>query len=62
MTRLDGTITHFEFLGASVRYGVAIGTNEVLVDVAHQSGAVPLDPGSAIAVDLDHSRALFLAA
>ena len=62
LTRLDGRITHFEFLGASVRYGVAIGTNEVLVDVAHQSGAVPLKTGSAVAVDLDHGRALFLAA
>ncbi len=62
MTRLDGRITHVEFLGASLRYGVAIGANEVLVDVPHQAGNAPLPPGAPIAVDLDHSRALFLAA
>jgi iron(III) transport system ATP-binding protein len=62
MTRLDGRITHVEFLGPSLRYGVAIGANEVFVDVPHQAGNAPLPPGAPIAVDLDHSRALFLAA
>ena len=62
LTRLHGHVIHFEFLGASVRYGIRIGTNEVLVDVPHQAGVEPLRTGSAVAVDLDHGRAIFLAA
>ena len=62
MARLDGRITPVEFVGASLRYAVAIGSGEVLVDVPHESGNPPLPPGTPIAVGPHHSRALFLAA
>ena len=62
LTRLHGQVVHFEFLGASVRYSIRIGTNEVLVDVPHQAGVEPLKAGASVAVDLDHARAIFLAA
>ena len=39
-----------------------IGVNDVLVDVPHQAGVAPLAVGDPVAVDLDHRRALFLAA
>jgi iron(III) transport system ATP-binding protein len=58
--RLDGVIAHREFLGASVRYSVRVGTSDVLVDVAHQAGVEPPGIGERIAVDLDHARALYL--
>jgi iron(III) transport system ATP-binding protein len=61
-TRLEGQVVHFEFLGAAVRYGIRIGSNDVLVDVPHQSGVKPIGPGATVVVDLDHERALFLAA
>ncbi|HEY8580876.1 MAG TPA: ABC transporter ATP-binding protein [Beijerinckiaceae bacterium] len=60
--RLHGRIIHVEFLGAALRYGVRIGVNDVLVDVPHQAGVAPLAVGDPVAVDLDHRRALFLAA
>jgi iron(III) transport system ATP-binding protein len=59
-TRLDGEVVNSEFLGASVRYGVRIGGSDVLVDVPHQAGVEPLQPGARVSVDLDHSRALYL--
>lgn len=62
LTRLHGRIIHFEFLGASVRYGVRIGTNDVLVDVPHRAGVRPFQAGDAVAVDIDHARAIFLVA
>jgi iron(III) transport system ATP-binding protein len=62
LTRLEGKVTHFEFLGSALRYGIRIGVNDVLVDVPHQAGVSPMAPGDAVAVDLDHSRAIFLAA
>lgn len=60
-TLLEGTVTHSEFLGSMVRYGVRIGTNEVLVDIAHQAGSVPLGRGDAVRLELDHLRAMVLA-
>jgi iron(III) transport system ATP-binding protein len=62
LTRLEGKVTHFEFLGSALRYGIRIGVNDVLVDVPHQAGVSPMTPGDAVAVDLDHARAIFLAA
>lgn len=61
-TRLNGTISHSEFLGSTIRYAVKIGPSEVLVDIPHQSGGTTHAPGGVVAVDLDHSRSLFLAA
>lgn len=62
LTRLQGVVIHFEFLGAAVRYGIRVGSNDVLVDVPHQAGVKPLAIGDRVALDLDHQRALFLAA
>ena len=61
-SRLQGQVIHFEFLGSAIRYGVRIGSNDILVDVAHQAGVTPIAPGEQVVVDLDHTRALFLAA
>ncbi len=60
-TLVEGMVTHSEFLGSMVRYGVRIGANEVLVDIAHQAGCVPLGRGEAVRLELDHSRAMVLA-
>ena len=62
LTRLDGTIVSREFLGASIRYAVALGAAEVLVDVAHQAGTAPMEAGQPVALALDHARAVLLAA
>jgi iron(III) transport system ATP-binding protein len=59
---LPGTVTHREFLGSMVRYGVKVGGSEILVDLAHQAGTRPIDPGTPVSVSLDFERALFLAA
>ncbi|MCV9936932.1 ABC transporter ATP-binding protein [Boseaceae bacterium BT-24-1] len=43
---LPCTITHREFLGASIRYGVRIGSTEVAVDMPFQSGSELRESGS----------------
>ena len=60
--RLTGTIRHHEFLGGVVRYGVALGPDEALVDVSHQAGEGLIEAGSPVALDLAIDKALFLAA
>ena len=59
--RLIGNVAHLEFLGATIRYSIRVGRFGVLVDVIHQSGVEPFKAGHQVAVDLDHSRALYLA-
>ncbi len=56
---LPGEVLHSEFLGASVRYAVAVGGNAILIDVAHQAGDVLLAPGALVRVVIDHERVLF---
>jgi iron(III) transport system ATP-binding protein len=58
--RLTGEVTSSEFLGASVRYEIRIGSTDVLVDVTHQSGIEPIRAGMRVAIDLDHQRAFYL--
>lgn len=58
---LAGTITHREFLGATVRYGVQVGTASVLVDVPFHSGDALLETGSRTSVGLQPSSAQWLA-
>ncbi len=53
---LPGEVLHSEFLGASVRYAVAVGGNAILIDVAHQAGDVLLAPGALVRVVIDHER------
>ncbi|WP_286299045.1 ABC transporter ATP-binding protein [Aminobacter sp. SS-2016] len=58
---LAGTITHREFLGATVRYGVQVGTASVLVDVPFHSGDALLETGARTSVGLQPSSAQWLA-
>lgn len=58
---LPGTIVHREFLGATVRYGVRVGSSEVLVDQPFHSGDSLLEPGMAADVGLQPKSALWLA-
>ena len=58
---LSGTIAHREFLGATVRYGVEVGTTMVLVDAQFHSGAGLLSPGSQTVLGIKPDSALWLA-
>jgi iron(III) transport system ATP-binding protein len=59
---LRGPVTHREFLGATVRYGVRVADAEILVDVPFQSGSDLHDVGDSVGVMLPPERALYLAA
>ncbi len=58
---LSGTVMHCEFLGATVRYGIAVGTATVMIDVPFHSGAGLLPIGSPTVLGLQPSSALWLA-
>ena len=58
---LRGPITHREFLGATVRYGVDVGGTEILVDAPFQSVDDLHAPGDTVGVALAPERALYLA-
>jgi iron(III) transport system ATP-binding protein len=58
---LPGTIVHTEFLGSTLRYGVKIGTAEVLIDTPFQTGEALRPVGTAVDVDLSLRSALWLA-
>ncbi|MGL4635524.1 MAG: ABC transporter ATP-binding protein [Beijerinckiaceae bacterium] len=60
MIRLPGVISHREFLGATIRYGVNVDGTECLVDIPHKGGDDGLAVGAAAAVHLDQSRILWL--
>jgi iron(III) transport system ATP-binding protein len=57
---MSGPVTHREFLGATVRYGVRIGGNEILIDAPFQSGAELRTIGETVGVALPPERMLFL--
>jgi iron(III) transport system ATP-binding protein len=57
---MNGPVTHREFLGATVRYGVRIGGNEILIDAPFQSGAELRAIGEMVGVALPPDRMLFL--
>ena len=59
---LAGPITHREFLGATVRYGMRIGGSEILVDVPFHSGAELRSVGDVVGVALPPERMLYLPA
>ena len=59
---LAGPITHREFLGATVRYGMRIGASEILVDVPFHSGAELRGVGDVVGVALPPERMLYLPA
>ena len=62
MLALPCTVANREFLGASVRYGVRIGTTEVAVDVPFQSGSGLFEVGSRATLRLSPHSLLWLAA
>ncbi len=59
---LHGPVTHREFLGATVRYGVRIGASEILIETPFQSGSELRNVGDQVGVDLPPQRMLFLPA
>jgi iron(III) transport system ATP-binding protein len=59
---LTGTITHREFLGSSVRYGVRVGPAEITVDVPFHAGDRLQEVGAHATVTVAPSSLLWLAA
>jgi iron(III) transport system ATP-binding protein len=59
---MSGPVTNREFLGATMRYAIRIGTGEVLVDVPFQSGAELRAVGETVGVALPAERMLYLPA
>jgi iron(III) transport system ATP-binding protein len=57
---MSGPVTHREFLGATVRYGIRVGSDEVLVDAPFQSGSELRAIGETVGVALPAERMLFL--
>jgi iron(III) transport system ATP-binding protein len=57
---LSGTVVHREFLGAIVRYGVAIAGSEILVEAPFSSANRLVDIGApvSIAIDIDNAQLL----
>lgn len=58
---LSGTIKRREFLGATIRYGVAIGETTVLIDRPFDSGDSLLELGTETTLGLNPNSALWLA-
>ncbi len=52
-TRLQGKVTHREFLGGLIRYSVTVGNNTLIVDDAHQSGRRAFENEERVNLDLD---------
>jgi iron(III) transport system ATP-binding protein len=59
---LTGLVAHREFLGATVRYSVALGSSEVSVEAPFQSGASLIEVGETVTVSLAQDRMQFLEA
>ncbi|MEN5083765.1 ABC transporter ATP-binding protein [Bosea sp. TWI1241] len=61
IARLPCTVRHREFLGASVRYGVAVGGSEVAVDLPFRSGNELYGLGEAATLLLPDKSLMWLA-
>lgn len=59
---LTGVVAHREFLGATVRYSVTLGSSEVTVEAPFQSGASLIEVGETVTVSLAPDRMQFLGA
>ena len=59
---LHGPITHREFLGATVRYGVRIGESEILIETPFHSGNELRAVGDVVGVAIPSERMLYLPA
>ena len=57
---LPGQISHREFLGSSVRYGIQVAGSEVLVDVPFRSGTELKNNGDAVDLALGRNALLWL--
>ncbi len=53
ITRLQGKVTHREFLGGLIRYAVAVGNASLTVDDAHQAGRQAFGIEERVNLDLD---------
>ncbi len=61
-TDLPGLVTGFEFLGATVRYFVRVGSAEIAVDVPFRSNEDLFAVGASVCVRLDERTMLWLVA
>ncbi len=57
---IDGEVAHREFLGASVRYGIRIGTAEIALETPFHAGDALREIGRPVTVSLSARTALFL--
>lgn len=60
--KLSGRVSHTEFLGSIIRYGVDINGDMVLVDHAHKLGEVTFRVGDSVDLLVDRESILVLAA
>ena len=60
MTAVPGTITHREFLGSTVRYGIRVGGAEIAVDTPFHSGAPLHESGASVTVGVPSRSLLWL--
>jgi iron(III) transport system ATP-binding protein len=59
---IEGRIETREFLGALVRYRVAVGPHRILVDALHQRGGTVFEAGAQVLLSLDPGQLTVLAA
>lgn len=60
LAELAGQVSHLEFLGNVVRYQVAVGPHFLLVDEAHQKGAVPMEVGTDVKLFINTEQVIEL--
>lgn len=56
----SGVISHREFLGSLIRYGVQVADKVVLVDDSHQAGHPVYDEGASVSLSLDAAQTQIL--
>jgi iron(III) transport system ATP-binding protein len=59
--RLEGKVTHREFLGGLIRYAVNVGEHSLIVDDAHQSGQPSFALEKDVSLHLDRDQVRILA-
>jgi len=60
MTAVPGTISHREFLGSTVRYGIRAGDTEIAVDMPFHSGDPLHENGAKVTVGVPSRFLLWL--
>ncbi len=56
----QASVAHREFLGATLRYGLTLGQQEVLIDVPFRSGDVLHETGAKVSAVVPHGALLWL--